>query len=176
MTRGRGLVVLAMAVLPVAAAVEAAKKTASVGPLGSAAHWTEGDATAMTVELAMSIQQLGPADNRSLAKAGELLLKAGKVAEAETLFAKAIDLDRKDDETLGIIAVAYREARVWEKVDELYTKATALDPGDLEHVIQWGVSYWNRGDKAKAGELFAKVLNAEPESERLRYILGRGIR
>jgi Flp pilus assembly protein TadD len=170
------MIVLALAALAAVTGPQAAKKQVSAGPLGSAAHWAEGNTAAMIAEVAMSIQQLGPEDTRSLAKAGELLLKAGQPAEAEKLFAKAIALAPKDDETLGIIAVAYRDARKWDKVDELYTKATAMDPGDLEHVIQWGVSYWNRGDKAKAGELFAKVLSAEPESERLRYVIGRGLK
>ncbi len=172
--RGRWILA-AMAAAAAFAAAEGAKKTVSAGPLGAADHWKAGETAAMAAEVSAAIQRLGPDDNRSLAKAGELLLRAGMKDEAAALFTKAIDLDRKDDETLGIIAIAYRDARMWDRVDELYTKATAMDPGDLDHVAEWGVSYWLRGDKAKAGELFAKVLSAEPESERLHYKIGKGI-
>lgn len=43
-------------------------------------------------------------------------------------------------------------------------------------MAEWGVAYWNRGDKAKAGELLAKALTLEPDSRRILYKIGRGIR
>jgi len=52
---------------------------------------------------------------------------------------------------------------------------TKLDPEDLDHFAEWGAAYWRRGDKAKAGELFAKVLTGDPETVRLYYKIGKGI-
>ena len=165
------VMIAAVALLPALAA----SKKVDPGSLGSADHWQGGETAALAVEVARAIERLDPEDNRNTARAGELLLKAGQTAEAEKLFDKAKRLDPEDDEMLGIIALAYRDAQMWDKVDEVYAKATKLDAEDLDHVAEWGVAYWRRGDKAKAGELFARVLSAEPDTVRIYYKIGRGI-
>lgn len=165
------VVLVAVALVPVLAA----KKKVDAGPLGSAEHWKSGETSAMAIEVAQAIERLDPEDNRNTARAGELLLKAGQTAEAEKLFDKAMKMAADDDEAMGIIALAYRDAQKWDEVDHYYAMATKRDPGDLDHLAEWGVSYWKRGDKAKAAELFAKVLTEDPETVRLYYKIGKGI-
>ena len=169
------LVVLVAAAVVLLPALVAAKKKVDAGPLGSADHWKGGETAAMTVEVGRAIERLDPEDNRNTARAGELLLKAGQTAEAEKLFDKALKLAADDDEMMGIIALAYRDAQMWDKVDEYYAKATKLDPADLDHVAEWGVAYWRRGDKARAVEMFSRVLTAEPDTLRIYYKIGKGI-
>ena len=172
MRRSISVVVIAAAALIPALA---ASRKVDPGPLGSAEHWQSGETVAMSVEVARAIEKLDPEDNRNTARAGELLLKAGQTAEAEKLFDKAMKLANDDDECMGIIALAYRDAQMWDKVDQYYAMATKLDPKDLDHVAEWGVSFWRRGDKAKAAEMFSRVLTAEPDSLRIYYKIGKGI-
>jgi len=165
-----------MVALAMAFVLLAAKTPPGAGPLGAAEHWAAGDTGALTAEVAGLLERIDPADSRNVARVGGLLLKAGQAAEAERLFAKAIQLDVKDDQMLSIIALAYREAKMWDKADAMFAKATAMDPEDMDDVAEWGVAYWNRGDKAKAGELFAKALTAEPDSKRILYKIGSELR
>ena len=151
-----------------------AKKSLS-GPLASAEHWSTAEAASLTQEMASSMRDINPQDSRNLARVGELQLRAGLAAEAAKTFAMALESDKKDDEACRIIAVAYRDKGVWDKSDEWFGKATALDPQDLDHQVEWAVSYWKRGDRKKAAEMMTKVLSAEPETERLYYKFGLGI-
>src|SRR5258706_1719849 len=121
------VVIVAVALAPALAA----KKKVDAGPLGTAEHWKSGDTKAMAIELSQAIQRLDPQDNRNTARAGELLLRIGQTAEAEKLFDKAMKLAPDDDEAMGIIAMAYRDAQMWDKVDQYYAMATKQDPGDM---------------------------------------------
>jgi len=152
----------------------AAKKSLE-GPLADPAHWKEGETPALVGELAKAMEAISPADSRNLARAGELLLRAGRTVEAQETFERALKADPDDDEACLIIAVAYRGLKMWEKADEWFGKATALDPKDMDHVAEWGASYWMRGDKSKAADLFTRALAADPEAERLYYKIGLGI-
>ncbi len=154
--------------------VLAAKKELT-GPLSSPDHWVGSDAGQLAGELAAAIQSLNPSDSRNLARTGELLLRAGQLDRAEKIFEGALQADRKDDEACRIIAVAYRDREMWDKSDLWFQRAVELDPGDPDHLVEWGVGYYRRGDKAKAAELFLKALKAEPGTERLYYKIGQGI-
>jgi Flp pilus assembly protein TadD len=145
------------------------------GPLADPAHWERSEAPALIVEVAKAMEALDPKDSRTLARTGELLLHAGRTAEAQELFDRALKSDPKDDEACVIIAVAYRDMKAWDKADEWFRKATTLDPKDMDHVVEWGASYWLRGDKSKAAELFTRALAADPGAERLYHKIGLGI-
>jgi len=155
--------------------VLAAKPAPLTGPLASPEHWAEAKAPGLLGELASKMKEINSKDSRNLARVGELQLRAGQTAEAEKTFAAALASDPKDDEACRIIAVTYRDLKMWDKADEWFKKATELDPKDLDHQVEWGVSYWLRGDHKKAAEIFTKVLGAEPETERLYYKIGQGI-
>ena len=161
-------------VLLLSAPALAGKKTLE-GPLADPAHWKGSETPALVGELAQAMEALAPVDSRNLARTGELLLHAGRTAEAQEVFDRALKSDPDDDEACRIIAVAYRDLKMWEKADEWFVKATSLDPKDMDHLVEWGVSYWLRGDKTKAADLFTRALAADPEAERLYYKIGIGI-
>jgi len=152
-----------------------AAKVSLTGPLGEQEHWVASGAPALLGELATKMNELNPADSRNLSRVGELQLRAGRTAEAEATFAKALASDKKDDEACRIIAVVYRDMKMWDKADEWFKRAVELDPKDLDHQVEWGVSYWLRGNRKKAAEIFTTALGAEPGTERLYYKIGQGI-
>jgi len=90
----------------------------------------------MVGELAKAMEAIAPADSCNLARAGELLLRAGRTVEAQQTFERALKADPDDDEACLIIAVAYRDLKMWDKVDEWFEKATVLDPKDMDHVVE----------------------------------------
>jgi len=143
-------------------------------PLADPERWS-GSAEEILVNLAGELQRLDPDDSRTLARAGELLLRAGKTAEAAEVFQRAQASDRKDDEAFVIIADAYSMQGMWAEADVWYQEAVARDPKDADHLGLWGGSYWKRGDRDKAIELFVKALRMEPTSKRLHYRIGRTI-
>ena len=106
------------------------------GPLADPAHWKEGETPALVGELAKAMEAISPADSRNLARAGDLPLRAGRKVEAEEKFEGALKSDPDDDEACLIIAVAYRDLKMWDKVDEWFEKATVLDPKDMDHVVE----------------------------------------
>jgi len=148
---------------------------ADPAPLHDADHWINADPPQLLAELAGQIQSLDPEDSRTLARAGHILLRAGKTDEAAGAFKSALQADPKDDEAFVLIAMAYREKKMWAEADEWFARAVERDPKDLDHQVEWGVSLWDRGDRKKAAEMFVKALKAEPKAGRLLYKIGRGI-
>lgn len=148
---------------------------AEPGELLDPGHWVAKGAPELLGEVARQIQSLEPEDSRSLARAGHVLLRAGKAEEAAAVFQSAQKSDPKDDETFLIIAMAYSERKMWSEADVWFGRAVERDPKDLDHVIEWGVSYWVRGDREKAAQMFVKALKSDPKNDRLYYKIGRGI-
>ncbi|HZI95270.1 MAG TPA: hypothetical protein VFE84_13570 [Patescibacteria group bacterium] len=171
----RTRVIFCLLLMAPALVLAAKAKKSLAGPLASPEHWSTAEPASLTREMASAMRDINPGDSRNLARVGELQLRAGQAAEAEKTFSAALESDRKDDEACRIIAVAYRDKGVWDKSDEWFGKAVALDPGDLDHQVEWAVSYWKRGDHKKAAEMMTKVLGTEPEAERLYYKFGLGI-
>lgn len=111
----------------------------------------------------------------TLARAGHILLRVGRVDEAADVFQRAQKSDPKDDEAFLLIATACCERKMWVEADEWFARVVERDPKDLDHLIEWGVSYWNRGDRGKAAQMFVKMLRSEPKNVRFYYKIGRAI-
>ena len=145
------------------------------GALLDAAHWTAPGTSELLGEVAREVEGLDAGDSRTLARAGHILLRAGRTDQAADVFQRAQKADPKDDEAFILIAMAFRERKMWAEADEWFARAVERDPKDLDHLLEWGVSYWNRGDREKAAQMFVKVLRSEPKNARYYYNIGRGI-
>ena len=149
--------------------------TEEAGPLADATHWTSTGTPELLREVARRIESLDPQDSRTLARAGEVMLRAGAADQAADLFRRAQKADPKDDEAFVLIAMAYSGRKMWAEADRWFALAVGRDPKDLDHVIEWGVSYWNRGEKENAARQFTKALQSEPKNTRFYHKIGRGL-
>ena len=140
-----------------------------------AAHWSAPGISELLGEVAREIEGHDSDDGRTLARVGHVLLRAGKTDQAVAVFQRALKSDPKDDEAFGLIAMAYCEGKMWAEADGWFARAVERDPKDMDHLIEWGVSYWNRGDREKAAQMFVKALRSEPKNARFYYKIGRGI-
>ena len=168
----RHLVLTAVLLLCVVAFAVAAKDS---GPLIEVSEWSGEGRGDMLADLAKAIEELKGDDSRYLARAGHLLLRAGRVEEASDRFRRSLASDPKDDEAWVIIALAYSEAEMWNQADEWFRRAVDKDPKDSDHRAEWGASLLNRGERDRAIEMLAQALNGSPKSARLYYKIGRSL-
>jgi len=131
--------VAALVFMPSITAVPATP-TAEASALMDPAHWTATGVGELLREVAKVEEGLDPEDSRTLAHAGHIRLRAGVNDQAAALFERAQKSDPKVDEAFLQIAMAYSERKAWAEADKWFALAVALDPKDLDHLVEWGVS------------------------------------
>ena len=135
--------------------------------------WWSGSPGEILESLGSELQRLDPKDSRTLARAGELYLRAGNTAKAADLFERAQASDPKDDEAFVMIAEAYSAQEMWAEADPWYQKAVTRDPKDADHLGLWGGSYWQRGDRDKAIAISEKAVKLSGNDFLLHHQLQR---
>jgi len=149
---------------------------AKANPLIDVPAWSRQERVEMLSDFAKALEKLQPKDSRYLARAGHLLLRAGRVQEAAETFERSLQADRNDDEAWIIIANAFTDASMWSEADVWFKRAVDRDPSDSDHRIEWGVSLWNRGEHERATEMFSQALGNEPSEARLYYKMGMSMK
>jgi tetratricopeptide (TPR) repeat protein len=59
-----------------------------------------------------------------------------------------------------------------EVAQDLFQKMISMKPDDGDYMLQAGVSYWEKGQRAKAEDLFARALKASPKSYKISLRIG----
>src|SRR5512139_2705998 len=54
-----------------------------------------------------------------------------------------------------------------EVAQDLFQKMINMKPDDGDYMLQAGLSYWEKGQRAKAEDLFARALKASPKSYKI---------
>lgn len=94
---------------------------------------------------------------------GRVWYLSGKQAKAQAIFDEVTHNKKVADSDWWRIARVYAEAKQWDKADAAFQKALALEPNDLDGMIE-RASYLNlNGKRAKAEEIFAGVIDAMPD-------------
>lgn len=146
--------------LGLAAGVLAAKK----GPLGPELFQGKSakDAGKAVLDTARGIADKSGSWERIAA--GRVYYLSGDKATGQAIFDQVL-ADRKvkagDDFR---VAKVYLEAGEWDKARPLLDKVVELEPKDEDWLAQVGVFYLQKGDRAKAEELFARSFAEDPEN------------
>lgn len=118
-----------------------------------------------------------PHDRRARLELGQLLLDAGRPAEAAPLLRANVEAGDEDVHTLAALGAALSRSGAAEEAERCLAAARALDPGfrmgDLD--LELGRLRVRRGDAAGALEPLARLVAARPGTVEGRYWLARAL-
>jgi tetratricopeptide (TPR) repeat protein len=117
------------------------------------AYWLEPDNAALAAEVGTSLQNLG------------------NLAEAETWFEKAVDLDPSDDHWRSVMATFYADTgfQLQERGLAFIEQTRQLEPNDTGVLASLGWAYYKMNDIERAYQALSAAVGMAPSDVRSRY-------
>ncbi|MBI5412709.1 tetratricopeptide repeat protein [Candidatus Peregrinibacteria bacterium] len=97
---------------------------------------------------------------------GQIFTQKKKYKEAITTYARAVDLDEKNDQNLIALGKLYVILRHYDSAIECFKRATLLKPREVYYLLLLGKTYEENEEDQNALFTYEKILTVEPYNER----------
>src|SRR5262249_14757815 len=128
--------------------------------------------TQMTTEI--------PTCGACFAKLGDIYVKKNDMAQAETAYLKAIEIDPTQAATYNALASVYNSQKKFDDAAKMSAKANELSGAsptgnNAESVYNQGIIFWNQGKFPEATAQFAKAVELDPKMADAQYWYGMAL-
>ena len=96
---------------------------------------------------------------------GDLLLRTGMHADAESAYVESLRINPKNVDAMLDLAEVYRLQQRFDQAEGLLMNALGLQPGNWRAYAALGNFYYRRGDFAEAAEQFGTILTFDDDNE-----------
>ena len=115
------------------------------------------------------------------AKLGDIYVKKNDLANAETAYLKAIEIDPAQAGPYNALASVYNSQKKFDEAAKMSAKANELGGAsptgnNAESVYNQGIIFWNQGKIAEAKAQFAKAIELDPKMADAQYLVWHGAR
>lgn len=119
----------------------------------------------LALDLALNAKAMSPQVAEIRNSLGAILLDGGQIAQAEDEFREALRLDSKFEPARCNLAKLLHRSKRFVEAGSIYQELLRENPNDQSILLNFGLILFEIGDSSRAAEIFAKLLEIDPENQ-----------